>query len=288
MFFDEIHFYNPCNKGDIHSSRGIIKNIIRASPKLNIFYHHKHGHKLLKDIPVSYTNENYNSSHILSIVDNKLYINTWLGQKRNDGVQFCSTWGCNCISNKELLNYILNLLDKNIFEFNEFDVLPTIDYSFFNIKKIDEYVKNNTKNKVLICNGPVLSGQCSNFSFMFFIDNLAEMFPNIEFILTQKHEFINKHNIKYTDDIIQENECDLNEISYLSTYCPIVIGRASGPWTFAQTFETLTNKNKTFISFNNKREDAFFTEKTICNKIWTNDYSAKNIMNTMVAEISKL
>jgi hypothetical protein len=288
MLFDEIHFFNPCNKGDIHSSRGVIKNIIRTYPNLKIFYHHKHGHKLLKDMPIIYTNENCELRDISSVTDNKLYINTWLGQKRNDGVQFCSTWGCNCISNKELLNHILNLLDKNILEFNEFDVLPTIDYTGFNIKNINEYVKNNTKNKVLICNGPVLSGQCFNFSFVPFVTNLAEMFPNIEFILTQKHEFINKDNIKYTDDIIQENECDLNEVSYLSTYCPIVIGRASGPWTFAQTVETLTNKHKTFISFNNNREDAFFTEKTVCNKIWSNDYSPSNIMNILVTEVSKL
>jgi len=286
MFFKEIHFFNTCNKGDIHSSRGIVKNIIKTYPTLSIFYHHRHGSKLLQDITLNYSKELVDFKEILTVIDEKLYINTWLGQKRSDGIQFCSTWGCNCISNKELLNYILELLDKKIFDFNEFDVLPTIDYSKFNTSNIDNYIKQNNKN-VLICNGPVLSGQCPNFSFMPLIIELAEKYKNINFILTEKQN-TNISNIHFTETIINEQECDLNEVSYLSKNCSIVIGRASGPWTFAQTFDTLIDENKTFICFNNKREDAFFTEKTVCRKIWSNNYSSENVFNILNYEISKL
>jgi len=259
MFFKEIHFFNLCNKGDIHSSRGIVKNIIKTYPTLPIFYHHKHGNKLLQDVQLNYSKELFDFKDILTIVNDKLYINTWLGQKRPDGVQFCSTWGCNCISNKELLNYILELLGKKIFDNTEFDVIPTIDYSKFNVTNIDNYIKQNKKN-ILVCNGPVLSGQCPNFSFIPLITELSERYKKINFILTEKQN-INAPNVYFTENIIKEQECDLNEVSYLSKKCSVVIGRASGPWTFAQTFDTLVDENKTFICFNNKREDAFLQKR---------------------------
>jgi hypothetical protein len=66
------------------------------------------------------------------------------------------------------------------------------------------------------------------------------------------------------------------------------VGRASGPFMFTQTFETLTDNTKTFIAFSNLRENAFLTEKTSCNKIWSNNYSPKNIMNMLITELNKL
>jgi len=284
--FKEIHFINDWHNGDIHMSRGIIKNIMRLYPDADYFYHHKHGKKSLQDIPGTYLNDSVNYSDIITIVDNKLYINTWMGQFLPNGKQLCS-WGCNCNSNKELLNYILTVLNKNIPLVNELDLIPHIDFSKFDIKNIDIFLKNNTNKKILICNGETLSGQSYNFSFTPFIINLAIKYENINFILTQKENLI-KSNIFYTDDIIKQDRSDLNEISYLSSFCPIVVGRGSGPFVSSQIYETLIDQNKTFISFSNKRFESFLTEKTGCKKIWSNNYSPDNILNIIDSELNKL
>lgn len=284
--FKEIHFINDWHNGDVHMSRGIIKNIIRCYPNATYYYHHKHGEKLLQDMPGFYTEESVNYPDIATIIDDKLYINTWVGQFLPNGIQLCS-WGCNCNSNKELLNHVLKFLNKNAFLANELDLLPSIDFTKFNVSSIDEFLKNNTNKKVLICNGETLSGQSFNFSFAPFIINLAIKYENIDFILTDKQNIV-KNNIFYTDDIIKQDRSDLNEISYLSSFCPIVVGRASGPFVYSQTYETLTDQNKTFIAFSNKRFESYLTEKTTCNKIWSNNYSPDNIFNILDNELYKI
>jgi hypothetical protein len=67
-------------------------------------------------------------------------------------------------------------------------------------------------------------------------------------------------NVVFTNDIIKSNECDLNEISYLSTFCDIIVGRNSGPFCFASTKNNLKDPNKTFYAFGNKETDCFVYE----------------------------
>lgn len=285
--FKEIHFQNCGHNGDIHISRGIVKNIIQHYPDAMYHYHHNCGPKILQDMPIIYHKDYINYPDIVNIIDDKLFINTWVGQVLPNKKQLCSTWGCNCVAIKELLNHVLTVIKKDKFLVNEFDVLPSIDFSKFDVSHIDEFLKNNLNKKILICNGDCLSGQSVNFSFKEFIIDLAIKYENINFILTQKENII-KNNIFYTDDIIKKNKSDLNEISYLSSFCSIIVGRASGPFCFSQTFTNLIDKNKTFISFSQQKIDSFLTEKTICNKIWSNNYSPENIFNILDVELSKL
>ena len=155
--FKEIHFTNEWHNGDIHMSRGIIKNIIQRYPNAGYYYHHKHGKRLLQDMPGFYTEDCVNYPDIATIVDDKLYINTWVGQFLPNGKQLCS-WGCNCNSNKELLNHVLKFLNKDAILANELDLIPTIDFTKFDVSNIDNFLKNNTNKKILICNGETLSG----------------------------------------------------------------------------------------------------------------------------------
>jgi hypothetical protein len=284
--FKEIHFFNDWHNGDIHLSRGIIKNVIQHYPEAICFFHHKHGNKSLQDLPVIYSEEIIDYPDIVTIIDDKLYINTWMGKFLPNGKQLCS-WGCNCESNKQLLNHILEVLGKNKFLINELDLIPFIDFSKFDIKNINDFLKNNTNKKILICNGDTMSGQSYNFSFAPYVMNLAIQYENINFILTQKENIV-KNNIFYTDDIIKQPKSDLNEIAFLALNCDIVIGRGSGPFVCSQIFESLTDENKTFISFSNKRFESFLTEKTKCNKVWSNNYSPENIMNVLITELNKL
>lgn len=286
--FKEIHFINDWHNGDIHNSRGVIKNIIQHFPDAEYYHHHKHGKKVLQDIPGIYSDELLGEKfkEIVTIIDDKVYINTWLGLVLPNKIQLCS-WGCNCISNKELLNHILITLNKDKFLSNEFDTIPDINFLKFNVSNVDTFLKTHKNKKILVCNGETLSGQSYNFSFMPFVINLAIKYQNIDFILTHKENVV-KDNIFYTDDIIQQSKSDLNEISYLSTACSIIVGRASGPFMFSQTFNSLIDKDKTFIAFCNLRENAFLTEKTLCKKIWSNNYHPDNIFNILDSELNKL
>jgi hypothetical protein len=285
--FKEIHFYNCGHNGDIHLSRGIVKNIIEHYPDATCYYHHDFGPKILQDMPIIYCPDSINYEDIVTIIDDKLFINTWVGKVLPNNKQLCSTWGCNCEAIKELLNHILTVVKKDKFLANEFDVIPSIDFTKFDVSNIDKFLKNNFNKKILICNGDCWAGQCVNFSFEEYIIDLSIKYENIDFILTHKKNII-KNNIFYTDDIIKNDKSDLNEISYLSCFCSIIVGRASGPNIFSQIFENLIDKNKTFIVFTHQKMDAFLTEKTLCNKIWSNNYSSENIFNIIDTELSKL
>jgi hypothetical protein len=60
-------------------------------------------------------------------------------------------------------------------------------------------------------------------------------------------------------DIIQQEGCDLNEISYLSTFCNMIIGRGSGPQTFSITKRNLNDPDKIFVFLT--KEDFGVAEK---------------------------
>ena len=75
------------------------------------------------------------------------------------------------------------------------------------------------------------------------IEKLSDNYPHIDFILTEKSNIV-KNNVLHTSDIIMTSGCDLNEISYLSTKCDIIVGRASGPYCFTHVKENMLNTNK--------------------------------------------
>jgi hypothetical protein len=82
------------------------------------------------------------------------------------------------------------------------------------------------------------------------IQDLAKQFPNVTFICTNKFA-LEATNIAFTEDIIKNTEgIDLQEISYLSRHCDIIVGKNSGPYVFCETYENYMDNSKAFISFN--------------------------------------
>lgn len=275
---DKIVFFNNYHNGDIHNSRELIKKIMNVcGNNVEYEYAHSRGPNHLKDISVKYISNTIVFTNFLNLVDGCLYINTHFGAIHN-GNQFCSI-GCNSEAAMNMLNSFYSEFNIDKKEIDEWNLVPEIDYDYYKINSINNFFKNYTSKAILICNGPVHSGQCPNFSFDDTIINFSKMYEDIFFITTKKLNTEEK-NIICTDQIISDvNGSDLNEISYLSKYCSIVIGRASGPFMFAQTKETLDDKDKTFISFNSKIEDAFFSQKGKSKKIWSNNYNADIIAN---------
>jgi hypothetical protein len=142
--------------------------------------------------------------------------------------------------------------------------LPKIDFTKFDVSSIDEFLKTHTNKKILICNGPPKSGQSFSDNMQDFINLAAEESPNIDFICTTKFD-TTLNNVLFTDDIIVDNEvedkrapwedrevnnCDLQEISYLSEHCDAIVGKNSGPFVFCETYNNYMNPNKKFLSYN--------------------------------------
>ena len=145
-----------------------------------------------------------------------------------------------------------------------------------------EYRKNFNKI-ILISTGDVLSGQALNFDFAPIINNLSENFKNILFLTTSKM-LDNKDNLIQTGDITEVLP-DLLEISYISKFCDIIVGRASGPYCFTQTYENMIDKNKTFISFCNNELEGIFFKECESKKIWSNNFTYDSMYEYIKKEL---
>lgn len=150
--------------------------------------------------------------------------------------------------------------------------IPKIDYSAYEIHGVDKFVRHNPGPKVLICNGPVHGQQVFNFDFDIFIKLINK--NNFHVITTAK---TNIPGIYCTDDIIQAKDGDLNEISYLSTFCDIIIGRASGPFCFCEVRDNYFNPKKRMISITDKFTWGFWWYNPQ-NMVWTKKFKIDHLL----------
>lgn len=287
----KVVFFNHAHKGDVFISRAFLTHIIKEID-IEFSYAHFWGEYLLRDMNVGYIDIDKES--ILSdkfhvgnfVLDNILYINTWIGNYFNHSK---SRYGeCNLKSTYELMyseifecvrdKFKIDIQLKNIMEY-----FPSIDYSYFKIDGIDKFIKDNNNPKVLLCNGPGLSGQCEyNGDMQDIIRTLSEKYLNTTFITTHIIDCNNK-NVKYTGNIIQSNESDLNEIAYLSKFCNVIIGRSSGPFTFANIKDNIFDETKSFLCFGKKETDCLPYQLDIeCEFIFELFSNLTNLENTII------
>jgi hypothetical protein len=131
--------------------------------------------------------------------------------------------------------------------------LPKIDYSYYETEYIDDIFNKTKRNKnIIICNNKFESEQAIEFDFDNIIHTLSHSFPNYTFYVTNSSKIINENVVHIYDKTKNMLGGNLNEISYLSTKCNILLGRNSGPHTFCYVKENLLNPKTTFISFSDK------------------------------------
>lgn len=252
MNFSNIVFFNHFRNGDIHVSREFVRKIMCKVQGINFYYAHKNDVNLLADIGLQRSDnfwEYLRNPNIKSfLADGILFLSTWYAAGNK---QFLNFYGISFDCLYELFNdhcktwlgfELVNLSN------NPFDFFPVIDYNQFYISKIPK----SLGLCVLVCNGPALSNQATNFNLTNPVVNLAKRYPNIKFILTnvegKKVSGIN--NVVYSGDIIAKSSgSDLNENSYLSTLCSVIVGRFSGAYTFSVTQDNLMDTHKTMLSF---------------------------------------
>lgn len=285
----DIVFYNHYHNGDIHYSREFIKDVMKKYKANNYYYYFDTNYvsdkDIIKDCDIKILNtipDDILEKDKWRVKNNTIYINTWVGQ---DNRYYVNKYGINLEANYEIYKDIykkLNIKLENI----EF-YIPDIDYTYFKIDKIDNFLKGKDKIvKVLVSNGITRSAQCEDFDMNDSIDGLSSLYKNVMFILTDSKKRIEKNNIFYTDDIIKQ-KCDLNEISYLSNYCDLIIGRSSGPYAFSMTKFNLFNDKKSFICFVDKPEYEWYISK-YCNHIISDKYRTNDIARLISTEIDKI
>lgn len=256
-----ITFYNHFGAGDIFESREFVKDLMKIIPADEYRYAHGKNPRILLDIPeLKYTEVTGIMEPPKAFVrdNDELYINTWIGR---DGQYVLS--GIGCVVEMLHLMYVHMLLmlqiDSGLSRKDALTYIPTIDYKYYNIGPVREWVdRHSNRMNVLVCNGPAQSGQAENFDFTEGISMLSRMFPDINIILTSPAN-IKENNIYFTSNIInQADGFDLNEISYLSKFCRISVGRNSGPHVFSQVMDNWQDPTKINVSLTRKKEASHF------------------------------
>jgi len=255
----KVCFYNHYHHGDLHVSRSFVRLIMdkikSIHPEAIFAYSHQNDPNLLFDIPdLVFDSEAVHSlpeQESFIRRDDTLYINTWYGMRHRsylhrNGTTFDTLYSSLNDTCHELFNFSLADISTDPKDF-----FPAIDYDKFAIGHARNWLFTHPENKVLIENGNANSGQATNFSMAPIIVPLAIKHKDTAFILSKK-ENIRMNNIFYTDDIIQKGHgSDLNEISFLSRYCSLLIGRASGVFTFGLTQDNLFRGQMKYLCFSN-------------------------------------
>lgn len=258
--YKNIIFFNHFHNGDIHVSRGIISKIIervnKQYPEISFSYSHPNASDLLADIPnlkfdPSGINIIKNPHDNFVIIRDTVYINTWYAQQQ---YKYMNQYGLtiDCLyaalndSCEKLWGFSLSEISSDLSTF-----FPTIDYSKFKIDTAKMWLDQHPEKKIFVANGAGLSGQSTNFAMTPIISQLALRHKDKTFILTSKEGETNLPNIVYSTDIIQKGSSDLNENSFISSFCDVIIGRSSGPSTFAMTQENLFKRPVKILYFTN-------------------------------------
>ena len=280
---EKVVFFNYFHNGDIHLSRNFVKYLgdIFTLEGFDCYYFHKNDSELLKDIDVKHILKcSLPSEKILSKkINDTIYLSTWYGA---DSFKFINKFGItfNClyhIIENHIQTYLPNHLEKYLIV-DKKEFFPEIDYTYFDTCSVNRWILKDNRKKVLISNGKVLSGQFENINFDLIIDKLSKQFPEILFIPTNKTNVMND-NVLMSSDIIGKINNDLNENSYLSTFCDVIVGCLSGTYSFSIIKHNMFDRNCTFIGFSNLGVNGagalWYDEKD-----FSLDYSAKIIGNS--------
>lgn len=279
----KICFYNHLHNGDVFNSKKFVDQISR-SIDTEFYYAHSNHPKILSDLEfVKYKKlGDIPKGEKFFEDDEYFYINTWIAPYFEPGVQYfgeCTLRFLYVMYAKifEVLNdkFKINLVLDDVEMY-----FPSIDYKKYDVSSVDAF---DCGNKVLFCNGPCLSGQSSyNGDMSEIINHLASLSPNKIFFVT--HEIkTNKDNIIFTKDLFTNSDsCDLNEISYLSTKCDLIVGRNSGPFCFTNTYENLMDSKKTFFAFGSRETDCFpYGIDIMCNFIFEYFNTEEKILESL-------
>lgn len=250
-----IVFFNQFHNGDCFVGKGYVRALVKALPDVEFEYAHLNHPDIIKDLGIKMVSPEtlpVNLTHMIRIAENAetetLYINTWVGCWQGELFPFGEH-----INNQRLHNIwtkYFNYLNVAITD-DHHDYLPDIDFGFYDCNNVDAFVTDaqmRNETIVLICNGSANSGQSRMGDFSNIVRELAAKYPRRRFVLTQPIDNLRASNIYYAGEITGQ-QCDLNQIAYLSQWSELIIGKNSGPFTYCQFKDNLNNPDRTFLNF---------------------------------------
>jgi len=256
---NKITFFNHFHNGDLHISREFVRKIIQKvqtiDPNITFSYGHVNDPGLLSDIPgLGYQHLHslgYDQFENLVNRSGNISFSTWYAQQR---FRYMNVHGMtlDCLyqafddSCKSLWGFGMEDLSTDASSF-----IPTIDYSKFHIQEAQVWLHQNPHKKIFVSNGHALSGQATNFLMAPIIADLAKSHPEKIFILSNTEGNVSlPPNVIYSKDIIKKPiGSDLNENSFLTTYCDVIVGRASGAFSYAWTQQNMIQRKAKFVTF---------------------------------------
>lgn len=308
-----ISFFNLHQYGDFYHTRGmidwIVKHINTDEIETNFFYNRAGQLDLVDNVKCINLRDTksfwpiYDFSYLCFVnpetSDQELVINTWIASypefprfdPNRPVFPFYDAWKyINAETIKNQTSFIINIIN-HFFRLNVphptrvEDIIPSVPTSLPNKKQTDELLRitDAYRKKILICNGPVLSGQTRyDFDVSDRIQPVVEQNPDCAFIYTEKID------TPLPNEFVIDNYIDrpnLNEIVYFSTFCDVLISRMSGPGCAICVDKNFFNPNLSFICLTELADLAHWYRGGSCKYIWSNNYDKENISFLLNNEI---
>lgn len=299
----KISFFNYYHNGDLFVSKSFIKQIVDELPSFEFSYYHLNNPKTIQDLIPYGGQPDANVSSIMMMKrqrfiynDDEMVINTWIGIYIEDQYPeppYFWNGGINYVALYNIWDYIFSKINEKFgtnlkIKDSPKDYISFVDHSKFELDTAKAFLeaRSDTK-KVLFSNGVPMSGQSFSDNMEVFINNLAINNPKIDFICTSPIA-TTLDNVFFTNDILKL-QSDLNEISYLSKFCDLIVGKNSGPFIYCLEKENFTNPNKMFVSFNHMKEDSLdYGIEVDCDYTCSQSKDAQEIYNILARKVAKI
>jgi hypothetical protein len=294
-------FYNPANIGDAHIGREFVRYFFALAQNKGygrFVYCDKNSPRILLDMPkiqhcapqaVGQLDPHKASAYLADT--DTLVLNGWYAVSPI----WCNGYGHGCT-----LNTLYELYRQHAREYFGHEItepiehfIPRIDFSRYAVDAARAFfhsVEGQYRKKVLISNGQPQSGQTrmERAPFEHLITDLVAAHPDVLFLLSDRIGSFEVPNVAYTRDVIglPDKFCDLPENGYVSTLCDVVVGRASGAYSFAYLADNFLDARKTMVCFTDDERTArwiYPTDAVKARILWSNDYASEK-MRVLVEE----
>lgn len=295
MKIDKLIFFNHYRNGDCFINKQYVRQIISKIKPKDVYYAHNNHESVTQDLPIQLLRIDQLPrelrDHIKIAYDedtNTLFLNTWVGT----AVPKHFNWGQhpNFVTLHAIWLDIFKGLNLTL-DGNYYDNLPVLDFSKYDLKRADNWINNHIERDfVLICNGKHQSDQSSMGDMANIISNLSTTYRHVNFVVCDKLD-IRNDNIFYTDDIFDGPVGNLPQISYLSHHAKLIVGKNSGPFSFAHTYSNNSNPKQTFICFSKVMEHClagdgkYYAEHLFSDT--TDDQIATNIISQSIEKFGE-
>lgn len=312
-------FFNMFRNGDLFIVREFVREIIVSCPEYKWHYAHGNHPDSLIDLPCQYISMPHHpdvcrssgcAEHTLSELlprhkmllpqetirkmspESNLYINTWTGSYHGHFFpvghyanmhELIQIW-------KHIGQKLSPIINKTLFfEKSLIEYFPKIEEKTFDKDVAENFIRSireqGYQHIILWANGDSLSNQSKLPSLNHPLVMMAKEFPKIAMIATSPFERT-MNNLFFTNDIFGK-KFDLPQISVLSSYCDIIVGKNSGPYSYANTHKNVSDKEKTFVSFSNAARDNLLFEANVPCSFFHSDTTDLNIATDFVRDIIK-